>query len=61
MVFKTGQILKVARVQERKCIQNIYIKVNLDSILLIEVYADDIIFGIDDDKMSQQFGKEMKN
>jgi hypothetical protein len=34
---------------------NLYIKVNQDSILLIEVYVDDIIFGSDDDRMSQQF------
>jgi hypothetical protein len=32
---------------------NLYIKVNQDSILLIEVYVDDIIFGSDDDRMSQ--------
>jgi hypothetical protein len=29
---------------------NIYIKVNQDSILIIEVYVDEIIFGSDDDK-----------
>jgi hypothetical protein len=31
---------------------NLYIKLNRDSILLIEFYVDDIIFGSDDDKMS---------
>jgi hypothetical protein len=31
---------------------NLYIKVNQDSILIIEFYVDDIIFGSDDDKMS---------
>ena len=31
---------------------NLYIKVSQDSILLIEVYVDDIIFGSDDDKLS---------
>jgi hypothetical protein len=40
---------------------NIYIKVNQDSIMLIEVYVDDIIFGSDDDKMSQKFSKDMYN
>jgi hypothetical protein len=40
---------------------NLYIKVNLDSILIIEVYVDDIIFGSDDERMSQQFSKYMKN
>jgi hypothetical protein len=32
---------------------NLYIKVSQDSILLIEFYVDDIIFGSDDDKLSQ--------
>jgi hypothetical protein len=29
----------------------LYIKVNQDSIFLIEIYVDDIIFGSDDDRM----------
>jgi hypothetical protein len=40
---------------------NLYIKVNQDSILLIEVYVDDIIFESDDDRMSQKFAKDMEN
>jgi hypothetical protein len=40
---------------------NLYIKVSQDSILLIEVYVDDIIFGSNDDKLSQKFAKDMKN
>jgi hypothetical protein len=40
---------------------NIYIKVNQDSILLIEVYVDGIIFGSDDNTMSQKFSKDMQN
>jgi hypothetical protein len=40
---------------------NLYIKVTQDNILLIEVYVDDIIFGSDDDKMSQKFAKDMHN
>jgi hypothetical protein len=40
---------------------NLYIKVNHYSILLIEVYVDDIIFGSDDDRMSQKFAKDMHN
>ena len=40
---------------------NLYIKVNQDSIFLIEVYVDDIIFGSDDDRMSQKFAKDMQN
>ena len=40
---------------------NLYIKVNQYSIFIIEVYIDDIIFGSDDDKMSQKFSKYMQN
>ena len=29
--------------------------------IIIEVYVDDIIFGSDDDKMSQRFSQDMKN
>jgi len=39
--------------------KNLYIKINQDSIFLIEFYVDDIIFGSDDDKMSQKFSKDM--
>jgi hypothetical protein len=38
---------------------NLYIKVIQGNILLIEVYVDDIIFGSDDDKLSQKFAKNM--
>jgi hypothetical protein len=40
---------------------NLYIKVAQDSILLIEIYVDDIIFGRTDDKLSQKFAKGMHN
>jgi hypothetical protein len=40
---------------------NLYIKVTQDSILLIEVYVDDIIFGSNDDMLSQKFAKDMHN
>jgi hypothetical protein len=40
---------------------NLYINVSQDSILLIEVYVDDIIFGSDDDGLSHKFSKDMKN
>ena len=32
-----------------------------DSILIIEVHVDDIIFGSDDDMMSYKFSKDMNN
>ena len=40
---------------------NLYIKVTQGSILLIEVYIDDIIFGSDDDMLRQKFSKDMQN
>jgi hypothetical protein len=38
---------------------NLYIKVTQYTILLIEVYVDDIIFGSTDDKLRQKFGKDI--
>jgi hypothetical protein len=32
-----------------------------DSILIIEVYVDDNIFGSDDDMMSHRFSRDMQN
>jgi hypothetical protein len=40
---------------------NLYIKVDRDNILIIEVYVDDIIFRSDDDRMSQKFSRDMQN
>jgi hypothetical protein len=40
---------------------NLYIKVSQGNILLIEFYVDDIIFGSDDDMLSQKFAKDMRN
>jgi hypothetical protein len=40
---------------------NLYIKVSQGNILLIEVYVDDIIFGSDDERLSQKFAKDMHN
>jgi hypothetical protein len=40
---------------------DLYIKVSQGNILLIEVYVDDIIFGSDDDRLSQKFAKDMQN
>ena len=41
--------------------KNLYIKVSQGNILLIKVYVDDIIFGSDDDKLSQKFAKDMQS
>ena len=40
---------------------NIYIKVNQNNLLIIEVYVDEIIFGSIDHRMSQKFAKDMHN
>jgi hypothetical protein len=40
---------------------NLYIKVSQGNILLIKVYVDDIIFGSDDDMLSQKFAKDMQS
>jgi hypothetical protein len=40
---------------------NLYIKVTQGSILLIEIYVDDIIFGSTNDILSQKFAKDMQN
>jgi hypothetical protein len=61
MIFQIGKILTTTRIQERECRNILYIKVNQDSILLIEFYVDDIIFGSDDDRMSQKISKDIQN
>jgi hypothetical protein len=40
---------------------NLYIKASQYSILLIEFYVDDIIFGSDDDRLRHKFVKDMHN
>jgi hypothetical protein len=39
---------------------NIYIKTDIEDMLIIVVYVDDIIFGSNVDRMSQKFAKEMQ-
>jgi hypothetical protein len=46
---------------KRNAYNNLYIKINQGSILIIEVYVDEIIFGSDDDRMSKKFAKYMLN
>ena len=38
---------------------NLYIEVTQGSILLIEIYVDDIVFGSTNDRLSQKFAKDM--
>jgi hypothetical protein len=40
---------------------NLYIKVTQGSILLIEIYVDDIFFGSTNEKLSHKFAKDMHN
>ena len=40
---------------------NLYIKVTQGSILLIEIYVDDIAFRSTNDCLSQKFAKDMQN
>jgi len=40
---------------------NIYVKVDRRSILIIEIYVDEVIFGSDDDRMSKKFSQDMQN
>jgi hypothetical protein len=40
---------------------NLYIKVDQGIMIIIQVYVDDIIFESDDDRLSQNFSKDMHN
>jgi hypothetical protein len=40
---------------------NLYIKEEHDSLVIVEIYVDDIIFGSDNDQLSQQFVESMQN
>ena len=37
-----------------------YMKIEHEHMIIIEVYVDDIIFESDDDELSQQFSKDMQ-
>ena len=41
--------------------RNLYIKMDQDVMIIIEVYVNGIIFRSDDDRMSQQFSKDMQS
>jgi hypothetical protein len=41
--------------------RNLYVKIDRNNILIIEVYVDEIIFGSDDDMMSKRFSQDMQN
>ena len=40
---------------------NLYIKMDKGNMIIIEVYVDDIIFESDDNRLSQQFAKDMQS
>ena len=39
---------------------NLYCRIDGESMIIVEVYVDDIIFGSDDEKMSKEFAKKMQ-
>ena len=39
---------------------NLYIKIEHNSIIILEVYVDDIVFGSDGDRLSQGFSQDMQ-
>jgi hypothetical protein len=58
---RLDKYLQQAGFRKGSAYNNLYIKASQDSILLIEFYVDDIIFGSDDDMLSQKFAKDMQN
>jgi hypothetical protein len=58
---RLDKYLQQARFRKGSADNNLYIKVSQGNILLIEVYVDDIIFGSDDDRLSQKFAKDMQS
>jgi hypothetical protein len=60
MVFNNIQVLTRKGFKKGNADRNIYIKVDWDNILIIEVYVDEINFGSDDDRMSKKFDKDIQ-
>ena len=58
---RLDKYLQQARFRKGSVDNNLYIKVSEGNILLIEFYVDNIIFGSDDDRLSQKFAKDMHN
>jgi hypothetical protein len=58
---RLDKYLQQAGFKKGSAYNNLYIKVSQGNILLIEVYVDDIIFGSDDDMLSQKFAKDMQS
>jgi hypothetical protein len=58
---RLDKYLQQAGFRKLSAYNNLYIKVTKDSILLIEFYVDDIIFGSNDERLSQKFAKDMQN
>jgi hypothetical protein len=58
---RLDKYLQQAGLRKGSADNNLYIKVIQGNILLIEVYVDDIIFGSDDDMLSQKFAKDMQS
>jgi hypothetical protein len=59
--YRLDKYLQQAGFRKGSADNKLYIKVSQGNILLVEVYVDDIIFGSDDDRLSQKFAKDMHN
>jgi hypothetical protein len=59
--FRLDMYLQKQRFRKGNADNNLYIKVNQNNLLIIEVYVDDIIFRSNDDMLSWKFAKDMQN
>ena len=58
---RLGRYLQQQRFKGGNADRNLYIKMDEDSMIIIEVYVDDTIFGSGDDSMSHNFPKDMQS
>ena len=58
MVCKARNLLTKTRPQKRED-NNLYYKIDGNNLIIVEVYVDDIIFGSNQIKMSEDFAKKM--
>jgi hypothetical protein len=60
MTCKDKFLFTITRPQRGSTDNNIYCKIDGDSMIIVEVYVNDIIFGNDDEKMSKGFARRMQ-
>jgi hypothetical protein len=61
MVFNTRQVSSTKGFKKGNANRNLYIKVDQDNILIIDVYVYENIFGSNDNMMCRKFSKDMQN